>query len=302
MISPWLFFAANAMFVSWDAPPECISLEELRTRVEAEYVWENAKIRRQLRGRVEANGLAWRVTLQVYEDGKHLGDRVLELDDPHCRAHDETITLVSALLLEHGHAPSPEPGRAPEPAVSKRSSDEQPTSPPSFFFRGRAFASFSTTFFWTPQPAYGPGGALGIGLGRYIWVDLTGSYLAPRESQAGGLTLRTQGGRAGVRACTEFSSERWFTDLCVGGGWIGLSASGIDAEENRTTFFSTAEFGANWLGGINLNPWWAIFGEASLGFPLQRGRFVLLNGEVEEELFRTNMVLPALNVGIRLTF
>ena len=68
----------------------------------------------------------WVVTLHVYEDGKLLGDRVLELDTVDCRAHDETITLVSALLLEHGPAPAAEPVPPPPHLPSPRQKKPQP--------------------------------------------------------------------------------------------------------------------------------------------------------------------------------
>ena len=144
--------------------------------------------------------------------------------------------------------------------------------------------------------------ALGLGVGQFFWLDLTGNYFAARESQTRDSTFRTQGGRAAIRACAEFSSERWFTDLCLAGGWIGLRATGLSAEENRSPFFSTAELGAHWLGGIHLSRWWALFGQASLGFPMHRGRFVVRTGTSETELFNTNRVLPTVDVGIRLTF
>ena len=301
MISPWLLLTANSVLVSWDAPEECISLEALRTQVEAEYSWDDAKVRRQLKGRVAPQRPGWVVTLQVYEDGKYLGDRVLELDESDCRAHDETITLVSALLLEHGPAPLAEPVPPPEPQPEEKPAEDPPESNAPFF-RGRALAAISAAFSWTPQPSYGPSMALGLGIGRYFWLDLTGAYLAARESQIEDATFRAQAGRAGIRACGELSGERWFTDLCLAGGWIGLRATGLSAEENRSPFFSTAELGADWLGGIHLNRSWSLFGQVSLGFPLHKGRFVLLDNEQERELFSTNRVLPTLNVGIRLTF
>src|SRR5690606_17837427 len=153
---------------------------------------------------------------------------------------------------EHGPAPEagPSSDKAPvlvENSVEVSTGDEPP------FFRGRGFAAISATFSWTPEPSYGPSAAIGVGLGRYIWLDLTGSYLPTRESGAEGSALRTLGGSAGLRACAELSNARWFTDFCLAGGWTALKATGIDADENRTGLFSTAELGTDWLGGLHLN-------------------------------------------------
>ena len=61
--------------------------------------------------------------LTVYENGEFLGERKLLLEGVACREHDQAITLVAALLLEHGPPTPAEPEPEPEPEAGEGESE-----------------------------------------------------------------------------------------------------------------------------------------------------------------------------------
>jgi len=113
---------------AWEAPSECILLDELRTGVAVQRTAAFKEVR-SVEGKVQTSDSGWSVMLTVYEGELRLGERVLELPGEDCRAHDETLALVVALLLEHGPPPAHESAEIDsEPAVAAPRSSEPPNA------------------------------------------------------------------------------------------------------------------------------------------------------------------------------
>src|SRR5690606_29139698 len=176
---------------SWEAPGECIFLPDLRGKVAAQSTPDQRELR-SVEGQVKTSDSGWSVTLTVYEGDVRLGERVLELQGEDCRAHDETLALVIALLLEHGPAPpddskqtesEPTPPESAPPESADLLSDESPDAPvdppakhPSETLRGRVGLGVSALSGLAPSLAWGPTVLGGVTFLDDWSVDLQGDF------------------------------------------------------------------------------------------------------------------------------
>lgn len=303
---PWILSSLGLLLPGWDAPPACISQQELSASLEGEASPEAA--RRSIHGKAVATSDGWRFTLKVHEDGSYLGERVLELEGHECRAHDDALQLVLQLLLEHGppessEAPPPdEPSEDSPPGLAEDStSDQQGTdSPPRW--RGRALASLRLSTGWAPGASWGPEIGLGVGYGDVLWFDALGHFEPARSFELQETALTTQGGGMRLRMCGEKRLNWLWADLCPAVGWQTLSVAAPDLTNAQSARLSSTELGVDALVGASWRGAGSLFIGGSLGVPLVTGRFVSEGLQGEELLFSTQPVTFAGTMGAALWF
>src|SRR5690606_30937673 len=146
-------------------------------------------------GKVQTSDSGWSVMLTVYEGELRLGERVLELPGEDCRAHDETLALVVALLLEHGPPPAHESAEIDsEPAVAEPKISDLPKaeSPPSVGslvehpekkVRARVGPGVRALGGLAPSLVWGPTFLAGLTYLDHWAIDVQGDFYAPGTDQ-----------------------------------------------------------------------------------------------------------------------
>jgi hypothetical protein len=285
---------------SWQAPGECILLSDLRRKVEAQSAAAQKELR-TVEGLVHPHDSGWQVTLTVFEAEIRLGQRLLDLPGEDCRAHDETLALVIALLLEHGppmreeaiqeSEPSnepPPPATAPPEELPQESGAETPLAETQDRFGGRVGVGMRILGGLAPSLAWGPTILAGVTFLDTWAMDLQGDFYTRHTDQLlpSGQVV-TSGGRLHARACAAPEVRRVRVSACPGVGWILLQASGRDLFEPQKVAFRTAEVGAEVgiLGKI-LGPIGFLL-EGGLFVPFRQGRFALDSADGLVEVHET---------------
>ncbi len=290
----------------WDAPEGCIDLSALRAKVAVQNAQDSLEFR-SVEGHVLMNDAGWAVTLTVYEGEVKLGQRFLELKGDDCRAHDETLALVVALLLEHGPPPPEESEQTqsetePEPSVPpQETSDdvadvvlEPPRKRPSGKIRGRVGIGVRALGGLSPSLSWGPTVLGGVIFLEHWAVDLQGDFytkdtepLLLSEYAAAAGEMVTTGARVHARACVMSGEGRVRVSACPGFGWIMLQASGRSMTDPQSATYRSAEAGAEIgiLGRI-FDPV-SLLLEGGLLVPLRQGSFVLTSPDGVVEVHET---------------
>ncbi len=300
-------------FTAWQAPPTCVQLAELRQQVEL-HISADPEVAREVRGEILRGPAGWIATFTVYESDERIGERLLQLEGDDCRAHDETLALVVALLVEHGPPPpsdpvpveeppaGPEEAPPPEPRVKSPPPGAEPPPPapqPRSYFRAGAGARFMTG--WLPSLGWGPTAFVGVLPKDAIGIDLMGDFYLPQATAYEDVTVHGSGARVHGRACFLPRWEIWRLSPCAGLGWMGLFVEGREVPGPRSVRFGTMESSASLAGAVDLDDRWGLEAGAEAIFPFRRGRFVLESPGGEVPVHRTAGMILAAHVGVVLT-
>jgi hypothetical protein len=308
---------AALRLTEWDAPPTCIALPDLRARVKTQMMGEPSVIR-EVRGNMLRGPAGWIASFTVYDADQRLGERILELSGEECRAHDETLALVIALLLEHG--PPPPEGEAPaadpqktEDETAKAPKEEQEAKEPepspvlpaqekAPVLRLRGGLGFQAISGWLPSVALGPSAFLGAEIFERASIELVGDYYLGQETEGPlGASVRTSGGRAHLRGCGLPQFGRWGASGCFGFGWMALAASGQDVLRPKEVLHGSFETSAALGLTYRLTERFGLKGEVEGTAPFRRGRFVFERGPGVREVHQTSALVFASYVGVVLT-
>jgi hypothetical protein len=258
---------------------------------------------------------AWVVELEVREGGELVGRRRLSIDADRCRAADESLVLVAAMLLEgrlpRGEGLEPSEAAAPEVPEPPEPELAGPPDPPPApgdrartpGFHVRVGLGLTATRGLVPGLGWGPGASVSVGQGRFA-LGVLASYVAPTSSppaSSGGF-VRLDAWRVGARACWAPLQAPVELSACGGAAWLSLAGQGVgfDSAESPRWDHVAPEVGLS-AGGALLGPlgW---FASADLTLLPEQPRFVAeVNGE-REMLHEVAMAVGSFGVGLTLTF
>lgn len=296
----------------WNAPPSCIPIEDLRRQVEKQIMGEPDVIR-EVRGEMLRGPAGWIVTFTVHDSNDRLGERLLQLSGDDCRAHDETLALVIALLLEHGPPPPPEEDPPPtepderEPAQPAALAEEREPLQPILredeeeLLLLRGGIGWGATTGWLPRVSWGPTAFFGVVLEQAA-VELGGDYYLPDESTGvEDAMVSTWGGRVHLRGCRLPEWGSWGASVCVGLGWLALSASGRGGTNLESVLHWTVDTSLSGTLIYRLGSRLGLEAGVELIAPFSRGRFVFEGPAGEILVHKTRPILFAPHVGVVLT-
>lgn len=298
---------------NWSAPPSCISVEELRLQVGKQITEELTAIR-EVRGEMLRGPAGWVATFTVHDSKNSSGERLLELSGDDCRAHDETLALVVALLLEHGppapseEEPPPAIKNVPAPAQPAEATQEpeprrgRPLENEAELLRLRTGTGWGATSGWLPSLGWGPTVFLGAQVFERAALDLVGDYYLSRESDGfEEATMRASGGRVHVRGCGLPRWGSWGASICGGVGWVALVATGNRVPGAQTALHGTGHASVSGALVYRLGAHFGLEAGGELVAPFSRGRFVFEGPAGEILVHETRPILFASHVGVVLT-
>lgn len=180
-------------------------------------------------GLVRPTDGGWHVTLAIVgPDGASRGTRELELDGADCRAIDESLTLVLALIVD------PDAAWGPEPAVSR--SAVRPAAPATPApWRADAILTGAAARGVLPGTTIGARIVLGVDPPRMWPIALGMSWWSPElEDVAGGQSVELRRWQAGLSLCSPTVSVGPATVAGCGGGQVArVHARGMGWNANR---------------------------------------------------------------------
>lgn len=275
--------------LSWSAPAECPSKEEVRS---ATLDNASARAKKQDAAPLEAEALvervrdsaAWRVRLHT-KQGSTIGERDIQAST--CRGVADATAVVLALALVPMERDEPTASAAPpqiedtEPKARDSGPREARASGPASASEPRIALGAGVAMDASTLPAatFGGGASLALTLWR-LRLEVEGQRFASRsksvaQSNAGAsFTMTTLGGRA---CLSLIKSPRADLSPCVGANAVFLNASGFgaDANYNKDATLATVTGGA--LGRLHLTSWFALRASLNAFVPLSRPTFIVEN-------------------------
>ena len=311
--------------LSWSADPSCSDAESVERAVDARLgrpTFEAVNPEVVVRGEVqqEPSG-TWLVRIELVDaEGSVLGQRVVESPARHCKALDDSIALVVALMvdipkaeleqrklerrqrraeLERQNQPAPPPASPPPRRITLPRTPELRTT---WSFDARLEAVIAIGLM--PDPA--PGLALGLLIDpEHFWaIDLEAMVFAPQTLADGDASVNFSSYGAALFLCPvrlKLGDGALFA--CAGQrvGAVRVEGEGFDVPRERTGLLY--DVGARLRLGLPL--WGSLRFESAVGaeVPLSRFRYFATrqNGQ-QVGLFRQSAVIATAQAGVGLFF
>jgi hypothetical protein len=264
----------------------------------------------------EAAGRGWLAVIAVASsDGKVLGTRELRSTEASCRALDEQLALVIALLID------PDAAMGERPAASAAPPTPSPPPPAPQVILQRETVVVPVAVPAAPKPEnwrvgaeLGPVFAVGLlpgfayGLGARVTVDppwrwpviLDGSVWKEAEASEQGGTAKFRLAMAGIALCPLQVGRGRTRAMACGGGHVGsLRMQSVDYQINREQEKLAVDVSILGRVGYKIaGPVRATAG-AGLLLPLERDRFfVRISDGTAPEVFRMAPVAAWLDLGL----
>lgn len=284
--------------LEWIAPSECIGERELAKLVEANRSDEPLSASRRVAGRAEKSQNGYRFSLDLWEENRRIGQRVLDVNGENCRVEDASLALVVAMLLE-----GPELQRERPTAIVSSTLvrfDVPPTSSPESSF------SLATAVALMPglTPSVVPGPLLGFAFSRERLVArLEASYLPRSSTSRPGLgSVSLDAASIGLFGCGVLVPAPVEFEVCGGARGALVHASGAEFPRNRDASSSLGVLAALARVAYPLTRRVDVFARAGLEVATNRVTLVGVDDDGRERvLFETARVFPNLVMGFELT-
>ncbi len=279
----------------------CIAADELAAAVSARLGGFEPSTAQPIRLTIDgeiaprAGGNGWRATIDTRDErGALIGHRELDDKAADCRAIDDELVLVLALIIDPDLLDRPSPAPPPKPLPVVSPSTRAPHQRWQLAARAAGFVT------WGLLPGIAAGTTVGASLEAGPWsIEVSGSLLPYDRAFAtpGGAKL-TQW-TAGAALCPHLTS---WASLCGGvqAGEIIATGFGFDVDEHRRDPIAdaTAELRLEWRVtraiGIVLG--------AGAWIPLLRPRFVFAQDGVEVPVYQPASVAAVTQVALQLRF
>lgn len=317
--------ADGAVALVWHGGPgteSCAKAEELQRAAEVQlerqvFVAPGSPARLTLvvevERREEPRGFHATVRVEA-EDGRDPGTRELDVSGDDCRALDEPLALVVALMADtelsrplEPAEPEPEPPEPPEPRPPVVHDDERDLAPietgpapsPPAPWRAELGASIVGAYAVLPAPSIGGDLALVVAPGSFPEVMLHGAAFLPREEPLPADTaVRFLFAYGGVSLCPELaSSERALLRGCIGPavGALRAESRGLTNGRDTTRLVIASEIGLR--GRFELGR--GVLATAALSFllPLRPETFTYKSDGQSENIFQMGHLAIAASVG-----
>jgi hypothetical protein len=244
--------AARTSSLAWvrsDGADTCIGGKELAEAVErilGRRVFVSASAADvAVEGHVDPSAQGgWKATLRISDDhGAPLGSRELESQTADCRAMDDSLAFVIAVMIDPDAATRPPaPVAPPQPAPPPPAAVAPPSSP-RWTIAPRI--GMSAAFGELPFVAWGASAGLRIGPPA-VGVELLGTFFLPQEQAVPGTSSASTHytwAYAGAAVCPTVARAAPVSLVaCAGalGGVLTATPSGLESEQGTTNFVALA--------------------------------------------------------------
>ena len=307
----------DAFTLSWQAPPDCPTPQDVRAEVERLLGGANRLLAdRGLRAKASvAHDQTWSVSIETELDGRP-GRRSVEAAS--CQDLADATALILALTIDPNLAvtyptrpKAPQPATAPPPAAPPPTPPAVPTltrpaprrqsSPTDFLFGLRIQGSQGTL----PSVDLGLGGSVGV-VGRRYRIELGASYGLRRDQIVRAASLPEAYGQfnfmaGGLAGCVNLGRETLAVGPCADAelGWV--SAKGYGVSQSITANQPWLAIGAGGYAAISFASRWSVPLHVDILAPILRPEFVFKNMPAGH-VFQAPVVGVRVNAGIELRF